>query len=99
MNVTAIIMTVRCGVNLTLSNINKGWSLIMPEIKKPNHSISCNVKQCANHAKTSEYCALDKITVGTHEQNPTVCQCTDCESFILDARENGNCGCKRDETK
>lgn len=63
----------------------------MEEIKKPNHSISCTVKQCANHAKSSEYCALDKITVGTHESNPTVIQCTDCESFILDASSAKNC--------
>ena len=26
---------------------------------------------------------LDKIQVGTHESNPTVIQCTDCESFVL----------------
>lgn len=69
----------------------------MSEIKKPNHSISCTVKQCANHAKSCEYCALDKISVGTHEQNPTVCQCTDCESFVLDAQEAKNCGCTREE--
>ena len=25
------------------------------------------------------YCALDSITVGTHEANPTMDQCTDCK--------------------
>lgn len=67
----------------------------MTDIKKPNHSIFCTVKQCANHAKDSEYCVLNKVTIGTHEPNPTVCQCVDCQSFILDA--NCNCGCKKEE--
>ncbi len=62
----------------------------MEETKKPNHSIACTVTQCANHAGSCNYCALDRIMVGTHEKNPTVVQCTDCESFILDAAK----GCK-----
>lgn len=53
------------------------------ENKTPNHSIGCTVTQCANHAKTENYCALDSIRVGTHEQNPKAVQCTDCESFVL----------------
>lgn len=57
--------------------------------KQANHSIACTVFQCANHAKDANYCALDKISVGTHESNPTVCQCTDCESFVL----GSDCGC------
>lgn len=60
------------------------------EEKKPNHSIACTVTQCANHACTSNFCALDRIMVGTHEKNPTVSQCVDCESFILDASKS--CG-------
>ena len=39
------------------------------------------VEQCANHCPTASYCALDSITVGTHEANPTMDQCTDCKSF------------------
>ena len=54
-------------------------------MEKKNHSIECSVKQCANHCEDADYCALDKIRVGTHEQNPTVSQCVDCESFILGA--------------
>ena len=50
---------------------------------QPNHSIRCTVSQCVNHCGSKNYCALDEITIGTHEQNPTVCQCTDCESFVL----------------
>lgn len=46
-----------------------------------NQSIRCTVEQCANHCSHAEYCALDSILVGTHEQNPTVDQCTDCKSF------------------
>ncbi len=50
-------------------------------IMNANKCIECTVKQCANHAQTSNYCALDKIMVGTHESNPTQDQCTDCMSF------------------
>ncbi|WP_125114613.1 DUF1540 domain-containing protein [Agathobaculum sp. Marseille-P7918] len=46
-----------------------------------NKAIRCTVAQCANHCDSAEYCALDSITVGTHEANPTVDQCTDCKSF------------------
>lgn len=46
-----------------------------------NHSIKCTVTQCKNHCNDEQYCALDCICVGTHEADPTVCQCTDCESF------------------
>ena len=35
-----------------------------------------------NHCKNDSYCGLDCICVGTHEANPTVDQCTDCQSFI-----------------
>ena len=41
-------------------------------------SIRCTVEQCANHCDSAAYCALDSITVGTHEANPTVDQCTYC---------------------
>ena len=46
-----------------------------------NKSIECSVTQCRNHCTTGQYCALDKIRVGTHESNPTMDQCTDCLSF------------------
>lgn len=46
-----------------------------------NSSIKCHVSVCKNHCKSQDYCALDSITVGTHEANPTVDQCTDCQSF------------------
>lgn len=47
-----------------------------------NKAIRCTVNQCANHSSEAEYCALDCITVGTHEANPSQKQCTDCESFM-----------------
>lgn len=46
-----------------------------------NQSIGCTVSQCEHHCATENYCTLDKIQVGTHEMNPTECQCTDCNSF------------------
>lgn len=46
-----------------------------------NHCIKCTVQQCTHHCTSDNYCSLDCITVGTHEANPTVDQCTDCKSF------------------
>ncbi|MDO4485223.1 MAG: DUF1540 domain-containing protein [Bacillota bacterium] len=46
-----------------------------------NRSIKCTVDKCQHHAGTSDYCSLDCITVGSHEANPTMDQCTDCLSF------------------
>lgn len=53
------------------------------ETKNANHSIQCLVTQCQNHCGTEDYCGLDSISVNTHEKNPTVCQCIDCESFVV----------------
>jgi len=47
----------------------------------PNKSIRCSVEKCANHCTTEAYCSLNSIQVGTHEANPTMDQCTDCQSF------------------
>lgn len=46
-----------------------------------NQSIECTVKQCDYHCNHDDYCSLDTIRIGTHEQNPTMDQCTDCQSF------------------
>ena len=46
-----------------------------------NQSIMCSVTNCKHHNSTKDYCSLEAIKVGTHEANPTVCQCTDCQSF------------------
>lgn len=50
---------------------------------KANQSIKCSVKDCEYHCQSQDYCGLDCISVGTHENNPTQKQCTDCESFEL----------------
>ena len=49
----------------------------------PNKSIKCSVSNCANHCQDQDYCGLNSIQVGTHEANPTVVECTDCQSFKL----------------
>ena len=46
-----------------------------------NKCIECTVQQCAHHCQAENYCSLDRILVGTHEQNPAMDQCTDCKSF------------------
>ena len=47
----------------------------------PNSSISCTVTSCAHHCKGVDRCGLSSIQVGTHETNPSMDQCTDCQSF------------------
>ena len=34
----------------------------------PNRSIHCTVNSCAHHCKNEQYCGLDTIQVGTHEE-------------------------------
>ena len=48
-----------------------------------NKSIQCTGQQCKFHCKSKDFCSLDSIKVGTHEMNPTACECTDCTSFVL----------------
>ncbi|MCM1363921.1 MAG: DUF1540 domain-containing protein [Faecalibacterium sp.] len=47
-----------------------------------NSSIGCTVSKCIHHCHEANYCTLDKVSIGTHESNPTQCQCVDCESFV-----------------
>ena len=47
-----------------------------------NHSIHCTVTQCKNHANTDSYCALNTVSIGTHELNPSEPKCVDCNSFV-----------------
>ena len=51
------------------------------ENRTPNRSIHCTVDSCAHHCGEAEFCALDSIQVGTHEEHPTEVECTDCMSF------------------
>lgn len=48
-----------------------------------NPAIKCSISECKHHCGTENYCSLCCISVGTHEANPTVVECTDCESFEL----------------
>ncbi|MBQ7958801.1 MAG: DUF1540 domain-containing protein [Oscillospiraceae bacterium] len=52
---------------------------------KMNKSIKCTVGNCKYNVKSEGYCSLDVVKIGTHEANPTECQCTDCNSFVCDA--------------
>ena len=46
----------------------------------PNKAIRCSVEKCAHHCQSEAYCGLTAIQVGTHEKNPAMDQCTDCQS-------------------
>lgn len=46
-----------------------------------NPAIQCSIKECKNHCGSENYCTLQAIRIGTHEANPTMIECTDCESF------------------
>lgn len=46
-----------------------------------NESIKCSVNSCKYNDESKQYCTLNEIQVGTHECNPTMVECTDCESF------------------
>ncbi len=49
---------------------------------KANHSIYCTVNQCKNHCASENYCSLNTVSIGTHEPDPTMPECVDCNSFI-----------------
>lgn len=49
--------------------------------KYVNHCIECSVTNCKHHNKTQNYCALEAISVGTHESEPKTPSCVDCRSF------------------
>ena len=47
-----------------------------------NPSIHCDVSSCKYNLNNEHYCSLESIKVGTHEADPKVPQCVDCESFV-----------------
>ena len=55
--------------------------IVMDNSKCKNESIRCSVSQCKHNMVTEDYCSLDSISVGTHEDDPEVPECTDCNSF------------------
>lgn len=50
-------------------------------MNQENKAIHCTVQECAHHCGSTNYCALDHISVGAHEANPCTHQCVDCMSF------------------
>ncbi len=46
-----------------------------------NKCIQCTVEQCRYHCKNHDYCSLDTVRIGTHENYPSTDKCTDCLSF------------------
>ena len=55
----------------------------MNSCNNANTAIKGTVSQCQHHCQNEDYCSLKCITVGTHEANPTMDECTDCQSFSL----------------
>ncbi|MEA4911870.1 MAG: DUF1540 domain-containing protein [Oscillospiraceae bacterium] len=56
--------------------------------EKANHCVKCSVKSCRNHCDRENFCTLDCVCIGTHENDPAMNQCTDCLSFEnVDSRE------------
>ncbi len=53
----------------------------MPDKNNPNRSIQCKVVSCKNHCDRDDFCSLDCVCIGTHESDPAMNQCTDCQSF------------------
>lgn len=49
---------------------------------KKNDNIRCTVSQCEYNMRTEDYCCLECIQVGSHDVNPTVPECVDCNSFV-----------------
>ena len=58
---------------------NKGGEILLNQGK--NDCIQCSIHNCVHHAGTVDYCTLEKIHVGTHEADPKMKECTDCDSF------------------
>ena len=57
--------------------------------KKKNCNIHCTVKQCANNLEHEDFCTLEMVNIGTHESDPEVPECVDCNSFVK--RSDGSC--------
>ncbi|MDR0914379.1 MAG: DUF1540 domain-containing protein [Oscillospiraceae bacterium] len=49
--------------------------------KPSNPSIRCSVDCCKYHCGTQNYCSLNSVTIGTHEQEPTHSEAVDCQDF------------------
>jgi hypothetical protein len=45
-----------------------------------NTCIHCSVTGCKY--QNENFCTLESVQIGTHEANPKMCECVDCESFV-----------------
>ena len=59
--------------------------------QKKNPNIHCTVEQCRHNLCSEQFCTLDMVNIGTHESNPSVKECVDCNSFIK-SENCENCG-------
>ena len=48
---------------------------------RKNPCIQCTVRQCRHNLCKEDFCTLDTVRIGTHEANPSVKECVDCNSF------------------
>lgn len=51
-------------------------------MKEKNCAIHCTTQNCQYNLGTENYCTLNSIQVGSHENCPQSCQCVDCQSFV-----------------
>ena len=49
--------------------------------EQKNPSIRCTVSQCRHNLCHENYCTLSCVSIGTHESDPSVPECVDCNSF------------------
>ena len=59
-------------------NKNNGGNITMSK----NSCIHCDVASCKYNMDSEHFCTLDSIKIGTHEADPQVPECVDCESFV-----------------
>ncbi len=54
---------------------------IVLKSNEPNRSISCTVENCVYHCGGCDYCSLENISIGSHEERPHRETGVDCQSF------------------
>ncbi|MDR0986829.1 MAG: DUF1540 domain-containing protein [Ruminococcus sp.] len=47
-----------------------------------NTCIHCTVSGCKYNTQSDNFCTLEAVQIGTHEANPKVPECVDCQSFV-----------------
>ena len=62
---------------------NISFEVIALDNRYANQCIACTVSSCKYPNEQSDFCSLEKITVGLHDKRPAEYPCTDCRSFQL----------------